>query len=104
MDKPQNNRAEVSAVALGGSVRFGNLFGGSGIRRRDNAAETLVKSAVRTIGSSSVAKLFAVFGSMITALRIQERHVCSKSSVPAELFAEVCTSAIVQTYLPDRSS
>jgi DNA helicase HerA-like ATPase len=35
--------------ALGGM--FGNLFGGSGIRRRDNVAETMVKSAVRTIGS-----------------------------------------------------
>ncbi|MCU6435769.1 DUF853 domain-containing protein [Undibacterium sp. Jales W-56] len=31
---------------------FGNLLGGSGgIRRRDNVAETMVKSAVRTIGS-----------------------------------------------------
>nr|WP_315484695.1 DUF853 domain-containing protein [uncultured Undibacterium sp.] len=37
------------AGALGGM--FGNLFGGSGIRRRDNVAETMVKSAVRTIGS-----------------------------------------------------
>ena len=35
--------------AIGGM--FGNLFGGSGVRRRDNVAETLVKSAVRTIGS-----------------------------------------------------
>jgi hypothetical protein len=30
---------------------FGNLFGGAGIRRKDNMAETMVKSAVRTIGS-----------------------------------------------------
>jgi DNA helicase HerA-like ATPase len=37
------------AGALGGM--FGNLFGGSGIRRKDNVAETMVKSAVRTIGS-----------------------------------------------------
>lgn len=37
------------ADALGGM--FGNLFGGSGIRRKDNVAETMVKSAVRTIGS-----------------------------------------------------
>lgn len=35
--------------ALGGM--FGNLFGGSGLKRRDNVAETLVKSAVRTIGT-----------------------------------------------------
>jgi hypothetical protein len=37
------------AGALGGM--FGNLFGGTGIRRKDNMAETMVKSAVRTIGS-----------------------------------------------------
>lgn len=33
------------------SRMLGNLFGGSGLRRRDNVAETLVKSAVRTIGN-----------------------------------------------------
>ena len=31
---------------------FGNLFGaGNGVRRKDNVAETMVKSAVRTMGS-----------------------------------------------------
>jgi DNA helicase HerA-like ATPase len=48
---------EANANDTGGGVAgalsgmFGNLFGGSGIRRRDNVAETMVKSAVRTIGS-----------------------------------------------------
>jgi DNA helicase HerA-like ATPase len=46
---PQESESGGIAGALGGM--FGNLFGGSGIRRRDNVAETMVKSAVRTIGS-----------------------------------------------------
>lgn len=46
---PQESEGGGIAGALGGM--FGNLFGGSGIRRRDNVAETMVKSAVRTIGS-----------------------------------------------------
>jgi hypothetical protein len=46
---PQESAGGGIADALGGM--FGNLFGGSGIRRRDNVAETMVKSAVRTIGS-----------------------------------------------------
>ena len=45
----QESESGGIAGALGGM--FGNLFGGSGIRRRDNVAETMVKSAVRTIGS-----------------------------------------------------
>jgi len=46
---PQESESGGIAGALGGM--FGNLFGGSGIRRKDNVAETMVKSAVRTIGS-----------------------------------------------------
>ena len=48
---PEQSEAEGGGIAgaLGGM--FGNLFGGSGIRRKDNVAETMVKSAVRTIGS-----------------------------------------------------
>ncbi len=46
---PQESDGGGIAGALGGM--FGNLFGGSGIRRKDNVAETMVKSAVRTIGS-----------------------------------------------------
>lgn len=48
----QKTEEAESGVVVGalGSL-FGNLFGGSGIRRRDNVAETLVKSAVRTIGT-----------------------------------------------------
>jgi len=46
---PQESEGGGIAGALGGM--FGNLFGGSGIRRKDNVAETMVKSAVRTIGS-----------------------------------------------------
>jgi len=30
---------------------FGNLFGGAGLRRKDNVVETLIKSTVRTMGS-----------------------------------------------------
>ncbi|MBC3880940.1 DUF853 domain-containing protein [Undibacterium sp. LX40W] len=53
---PQQNQQQQPAQSGGGigdalGGMFGNLFGGSGIRRRDNVAETLVKSAVRTIGS-----------------------------------------------------
>lgn len=42
------------AGGIGGALNdmFGNLFGSDkGKRRNDNAAETMVKSAVRTIGS-----------------------------------------------------
>ncbi|MFC0349191.1 helicase HerA-like C-terminal domain-containing protein [Undibacterium danionis] len=46
---PQESESGGIAGALGSM--FGNLFGGSGIRRKDNVAETMVKSAVRTIGS-----------------------------------------------------
>ena len=34
---------------LGGML--GNIFGGAGVRRKDNIAEMLVKSTVRTMGS-----------------------------------------------------
>ncbi len=49
-NEPQEASASTGLGAAFGSM-FGNLFGGSGIRRRDNVAETLVKSAVRTIGT-----------------------------------------------------
>ncbi len=43
---------EGSAIGDALSGMFGNLFGASnGIRRKDNVAETMVKSAVRTMGS-----------------------------------------------------
>lgn len=48
-EKPEEAQSGGVVGALGSM--FGNLFGGSGIRRRDNVAETLVKSAVRTIGT-----------------------------------------------------
>ncbi len=46
--------SQQSEGGIGESIKdiFGNLLGGgNGIRRRDNMAETMVKSAVRTIGS-----------------------------------------------------
>ena len=64
----QNGQAEQQGGGIGGMLggMFGNLFGGSGIRRRDNVAETLVKSAVRTIGSQVGREIIrGVLGSMI---------------------------------------
>ncbi len=64
----QNGKAEQQGGGIGGMLggMFGNLFGGSGIRRRDNVAETLVKSAVRTIGSQVGREIIrGVLGSMI---------------------------------------
>jgi DNA helicase HerA-like ATPase len=49
-----DTQAENEGSGIGGMLGglFGNLLGGStGVRRRDNVAETMVKSAVRTIGS-----------------------------------------------------
>jgi DNA helicase HerA-like ATPase len=51
---PQPTAQQQSEGGIGESIKdmFGNLLGGgNGIRRRDNMAETMMKSAVRTIGS-----------------------------------------------------
>jgi DNA helicase HerA-like ATPase len=54
---PQTPPPAEQAAAEGGIAdtfndMFGNLFGsGNGVRRKDNVAETMVKSAVRTMGS-----------------------------------------------------
>jgi DNA helicase HerA-like ATPase len=45
--------AEQSSGGMFGGLGglLGNIFGGGGVRRRDNIVETMLKSAVRTIGS-----------------------------------------------------
>ncbi|WMW81568.1 DUF853 domain-containing protein [Undibacterium cyanobacteriorum] len=68
----RSTKSEPAAQQDGGGIggmlggMFGNLFGGSGIRRRDNVAETLVKSAVRTIGSQVGREIIrGVLGSIV---------------------------------------
>ena len=54
VNQSQSAPAAVEESGIGGALNgmFGNLFGiDSGHRRKDNVAETMVKSAVRTIGS-----------------------------------------------------
>lgn len=65
-DQPQQGSSEGG---IGDTLKdmFGNLLGGGGgIRRRDNVAETMVKSAVRTIGSQVGREIIrGVLGSML---------------------------------------
>jgi uncharacterized protein len=49
---------------------FGNLLGGGNIRRRDNVAETMVKSVVRTVGSQVGREIVrGVMGSILKGRR-----------------------------------
>lgn len=49
---------------------FGNLLGGTGVRRRDNVAETMVKSVVRTVGSQVGREIVrGVLGSILKGRR-----------------------------------
>jgi uncharacterized protein len=67
--QPDQTQQGSSEGGIGDTLKdmFGNLLGGGGgIRRRDNVAETMVKSAVRTIGSQVGREIIrGVLGSML---------------------------------------
>ncbi|MDO9193049.1 MAG: DUF853 domain-containing protein [Undibacterium sp.] len=65
--QPAPSASEEGGIGGALSDMFGNLFGSNtGIRRKDNVAETMVKSAVRTIGSQVGREIIrGVLGSII---------------------------------------